>query len=152
MGARMSFQERRALVSLVSSIVISAAYSAYMIQRYPEAGAYSPEVFRFWGSYFLILIPVSIVAKIVIYIAFYIVNAIATREVEDSITDERDKLIELKATRNSLYVFGLGFLLAMGSLVLEMPPSVMFIILICSGIVSEVISDISQFFFYRRGF
>ena len=94
----------------------------------------------------------SIVAKIIIYILFSIVNMIATREEEPSITDERDKLIELKATRNSLYVFGAGFLVAMGSLVMEMPPSAMFIILICAGIVSEMISDLSQFYFYRRGF
>ncbi len=147
----MSFQERRAIVSLISSILITAAYSAYMIQRYPEASPYSIEVFRFWGAFFLILIPVSIVAKIVIYIVFYIVNTIATREEEPSITDERDKLIELKATTRSLYVFMFGFLLAMGSLVVDMQPSVMFIILIGSGIASEMVSDISQFYFYRRG-
>jgi hypothetical protein len=147
----MSYQERRSIVSLISTILITAFYSAYMLQRYPEANAYSPEVFRFWGSFFLILIPVSIVAKIVIAIVFAIANAIATREVESTITDERDKLIELKAARNSLYTFALGFLLAMGSLVIDMPPPVMFVILISAGLVSEMVGDISQFIFYRRG-
>jgi hypothetical protein len=147
----MSFQERRAIVSLISNILITALYCAYMIQRFPEGDAYSVDVFHFWGSFFLILIPVSIVAKIVLFIIFSIINAIATREEESSITDERDKLIELKATMNSLYVFILGFLLAMGSLVVDMPPSVMFIIFICSGVVSGMASDISQFYFYRKG-
>lgn len=32
----MSYQERRAVVSLISTILISAIYSAYMVQRYPE--------------------------------------------------------------------------------------------------------------------
>jgi hypothetical protein len=148
----MSFQERRSLVNLISTILITALYSAYMVQSYPDASPYSPDVFRFWGSFFLILIPVSIVARIVIYIVFYIVNTIATRQEEPTITDERDNLIELKATRYSLYVFGVGVLLAMGSLVIDMPPSVMFIILICAGVVSEMVSEISQFYFYRRGF
>lgn len=148
----MSFQERRSIVNLVSTILITALYSAYMVQRFPEGDAYSPAVFHFWGAFFLILIPVSIVARIIIYIVFYIANTIATKQEEPSITDERDNLIELKATRYSLYVFGVGFLLAMGSLVIDMPPSAMFIILICSGLVSEIVSEVSQFYFYRRGF
>lgn len=148
----MSFQERRSIAALIGTILIPVIYSAYMIPRFPDGNPYSPEVFHFWGTFFLILVPVSVVAKIIIYILFSIVNAITTREEEPSITDERDKLIELRAARNSLYVFGAGFLLAMGSLVMEMPPSTMFIILICAGIVSEMIGDISQFYFYRRGF
>src|SRR5688572_19486673 len=135
----MSYQERRAIVSLFSSILITAIYSAYMYQRYPESSAYSPEVFRFWGKFLLILIPVSIVAKIIIHIAFSIINTVATREEEPSITDERDHLIELKSNRNALYTFSLGFLAAMTSLVLEMPPSTMFIIMIGAGILYEAV-------------
>ena len=82
----MSFQERRAIVSLIGSILITVLYSVYMLQRYPEGDTYSPAVFHFWGSFFLILIPVTIVAKIVIYILFSIANAIATREEEPPIT------------------------------------------------------------------
>lgn len=148
----MSYQERRSLVNLISIILITAVYSAYMIQRYPEGSAYSPEVFHFWGAFFLILIPVSVIARIIIYIIFHIINAIATREEEPPITDERDKLVELKASQNSLYVFMIGFVLAMVALVVGMPPAAMFIILICSGVVSEMVGDISQFYFYRRGF
>lgn len=147
----MSFQERRSMVNLVSTILVTALYSAYMIQRFPQGNAYSPEVFRFWGAFILIFIPVTILTRIVIHILFYIVNTIATREEEPSVTDERDHLIELKATRYSLYVFSFGFVLAMVSLVMEMPPSMMFIILICSGLISEMVSEIAQFYFYRRG-
>ncbi|MBX3082436.1 MAG: hypothetical protein KF716_12440 [Anaerolineae bacterium] len=148
----MSYQEKRALVSLISSILITALYSAYMAQRYPTSDAYSIEVFRFWGAFFLILIVVSIVARIVIYILFSIINTLATREEEPSITDERDRLIELKSNRNALWVFSVGVLIAMGSLVVDMPPSVMFVILIGAGLASDMISELSQFVFYRRGF
>ena len=148
----MSFQERRSLVNLASAVLITVIYAAYVLPRMPEADPYSKEIFHFWGSFFLLLIPVSIVARIVVFIVFYIINTIATREEEPSITDERDKLIELRANRNGFYVFVLGFLIAMASLVMEMPPSTMFIILICSGIASEVISDASEFVYHRRGF
>lgn len=148
----MSFQERRAIVSLISTLVITAGYSAYMLQRYPPVDAYSVEAFRFWGEFFLILIPVTIVARILITIAFSIFNAIATREDEPSVTDERDKLIELKANKNSLYALSIGCMLAMGSLALEMQPPTMFVILLGAGVLSAIISDVSQFYFYRRGF
>ncbi len=148
----MSYQERRSLVNLIGSILVTTLYSAYMIQRYPEAGWYAPEVFHFWGSFFLILIPVTIVARIVIYILFAIISAVTTREEEPAITDERDQLIEIKSQIKSAYVFGIGFVLAMVALVLGMPPAVMFILLLLGGVVSEIISDISQFYFYRRGF
>jgi hypothetical protein len=147
----MSYQEKRSIANIISSILIIAVYSAYMIQRYPEGGAYSTDVFHFWGAFFLILIPVSVVARIIIYIIFHILNAIATREEDVPITDERDRIIELKGTQISLYVFSVGFILAMVSLVLDMPPAAMFIILICSGIASEIVSEAAQFFFYRRG-
>lgn len=148
----MSYQERRAIVSLISTVVITAAYSAYMLERYPEADAYAPEVFRFWGTYFLILIPVAIIARIVITIIFSIINTVATREGEPDVIDERDKLIELRATRNSLYVFSVGIVLAMAALAADQPPALMFVILIVAGVVAEMVSEISQFYFYRRGF
>ena len=147
----MSYQERQSLVSLISTILVFVLYSAFMAQRYPDAGEYSPEVFRFWGAFILILIPVSIVTQIILHIVFSIINAIATREEESLIVDERDKLIELKATRSGLYVFAVGVLLAMGSLVINMPPSAMFIILIIAGMLSSVISDALQLVSYRRG-
>jgi hypothetical protein len=147
----MSYQERRAIVSILSSILISALYTAYMLQRYPDVGPYSPEVFRYWGSFFLILIPVSIVARIIIAIAFAIINAIATRETDPDKTDERDKLIESKATQNAGYIFILGFLLAMGSQAFGMPPAVMFAIFMGSGLLTDIVSEALQFHYYRSG-
>jgi hypothetical protein len=147
----MSIQERQAIVSFLSSIVITAVYAAFMLQRYPQADAYSPEIFRYWGAFFLILIPVTIVARILITIVFSILNTVVTHEPEPAIMDERDKLIALKATRSALVVFVAGFLLAMVSLVADMPPATMFIILIFSGVASGLASDLSEIYFYRRG-
>jgi hypothetical protein len=147
----MSYQERRSIVNLISTVLITILYCAYMVQRYPNVDKYSPEIFRFWGAFFLILIPVSIVTKIIVYIVFTIINAIITREQEMPIADERDKLIETKSNLSSSYVFIVGFLLSMGALVIEMPPTIMFIILLISGLISEMISEVSQFYFYRRG-
>ncbi|MRN52296.1 hypothetical protein [Paenibacillus monticola] len=146
----MSYQEKKNVVSLLSTLLIFGFYCSYVFQVHQESTELIDN-FRFWGASILILIPVSIVVKIIITIVFNIIYRITTNEIEPSFSDELDKLIELKATRNSHYVFILGFLLSMGSLVIEMPPSTMFIILIFSGLVSEVAGVITQLYLYRRG-
>lgn len=148
----MSYQERRALVAMFGTILISGGYAAYMLPRQPSGDAYSPELFRFWGSYFLILIVVSIVVRIFISIAFSIINVIATREKEPGLTDERDHLIELRASRYGLYTFVIGFMVAMASLAMGNPPSTMFLLMLLGGIASELVGHMSEFIFYRRGF
>jgi hypothetical protein len=100
-----------------------------VFQKYQERSLDMTETFKLWGSAILILIPVAVVAKIIIHIVFSIIHKLATNEKEPSFLDELDKLIALKATRNSHYVFVLGFAASMGSLVIDMSPSVMFIIL-----------------------
>jgi hypothetical protein len=147
----MSYQEKKNIVSLTGSLLVFVFYCLYVFDRYPQATQNSTDTFSFWASVILILIPVSIAAKIIISIVFNIIYRITTNEKEPSFADELDKIIELKATRNSHYVFIIGFLLAMGSLVMNMPPYMMFIILIFSGLMSEVVGVITQIYFYRRG-
>ncbi len=148
----MSYNERRAVASLFSTLVISALYFVYVSARFPAGSPYSADVFHFWGTSILILLPVSTAANIAVQIAASIGLSMATNQKETQMLDERDKLIELRATRNALYVFTLGFVLAMGSLVLNWSPSVMFIVLIASGFLAGMIGYISQIYFYRKGF
>jgi hypothetical protein len=149
---KMSFQERRALVDLASTVLINVAYAMYMAPRYPLGDAYAPELFRFWGIFFLILLPVALVAKIVIYIIFSIANTVATKEDEPAVTDERDKIIELRANSNALHVFGVGAMLAFATLALSLPPAAMFITLLGVGVAAEITHALTQFYSYRRGF
>jgi hypothetical protein len=121
-------------------------------QQYLGGSVNLAEDLRFWGIVILIFVPVSVVARIIIEIVFNIVNTIVTKEEEDpSFSDERDKLIELKATRISYGVVGAGFLLSMVSLVMEMPPFVMLNIVFCSFNVAQIVEDLAQLYFYRRG-
>ncbi|MBU2491413.1 MAG: hypothetical protein KJ571_02240 [Bacteroidetes bacterium] len=148
----MSFQEKRNLVSLLSNLLISIIYFVYVIQNYVSGSLTDITDFRFWGAVILILIPVQIVGKIILHIIFTIINKIITNEDEPSFSDELDKLIELKAARNSLILFMIGFVISMASLVIGMPIALMFIILILSLISSEVIWDVSHLYLYRKGF
>jgi hypothetical protein len=148
----MSAHERQAIVSLLTTLLLVVFFAVYVLPRYPAGNPYAPEVFRFWGLVFVVLVPVSIVANIVVSIVFSMAYAMATRQKASSFADERDKFIELQALRNALYAFITGFSLAMGSLAIGMPPSVMFIILMASGYGSGVVGSISKLYLYRKGF
>ena len=147
----MSAHERQAIVSMFTTLLLAVFFVGYLLPRYPAGNPYAPEVFHFWGVAFVILIPVSIVANIAVSIVFSMVYAMATREKASSFADERDKFIELRALRNALFVFITGFSLAMGSLAIGMPPSVMFIILMGSGYGAGLVGSISQLYLYRKG-
>ena len=146
----MTYQEKKSIASLISTILIFGSYCLYMYPRFPDGGLESA-TFRFWGSFVLILFLVSIAAHIIISIIFNIVYRITTGEKEPIFADELDKLIELKANRISFFVFILGFLFAMGALVIFQPSQLMFMILIISGFLSDVTGSITKLYHYRRG-
>ena len=140
----MSFHEKRSILSIISNTLVFVIYAFIVYNRYQGMNfSQESQVFYFWAKAFLILIPITIVTHIVIYIIFHIINSIANKETDPEITDERDKLIELKSLRISHYVFILGFVLAMVSQVIKMPPTAMFVTLFISGFISSVVSEIA---------
>lgn len=148
----MSYQEKRSIMALISNILIFGIYSVYIYHLHLDGDIDLVSNFSHWGLVFVILIPISIIANIIIHIIFHIIIKIANDEDDPGITDERDKMIELRATRNSHYILMIGFLLSMGALAMEMPVYVMFMILIGSGFVSSIADEISKLVYYRRGF
>ena len=147
----MGHQEKQSIVSIIGSVLVIGFYSLYVYRNYIQADMELLNDFQFWGKSFLYLIPVAIVVQIVIHILFAIANRIITQEDLPDITDERDKLIELKSIRISHWIFVLGFTLAMGSLAMGMKPYVMFLTLISSGFISSLASEIAKIIYYRRG-
>ncbi|UTW62774.1 hypothetical protein KFE98_01055 [bacterium SCSIO 12741] len=148
----MTFQEKRTLVTLASSVIIPTLYFSYLFHMHQEGSIDLTNNLRTWGIAILILIPIQIGITILNHIIFYIINRIVTGTMESYDTDERDKRIELIATRNSYIGFMVGYVLAMASLVLGAPNYVMFIVLISSGMFSSVINGLTELYFYRRGF
>lgn len=147
----MGYREKESMVNIFSGILITMVYAWVVYQRHLEGQFDLTEDLNKWGVIFLIFIIVSVVARIIIYIIFHIINAIATREDDIPVEDERDKLIKLKATRNSHYVFSGGFILAIVGLSLGMPVYFIFIVFIISGLLSEIVENGSQIYYYRKG-
>jgi len=147
----MSYQEKRAIIFLICNLLSVGLYSLYLFNRYHDTILSTPNDFSFWGKSFLIFIPVSITVCIIIFIVFSIINKIVTNEDIPVITDELDRLIELKSIRISHWIFILGFLLAMGSQAIGMQPWVMFITLVASGFVASCVAEITKIYLYRKG-
>ncbi len=147
----MSYQEKQNIVNIFSGLLITAIYASMIWKRQLAGNFDLREDFDTWGLIFLIYIGVSIVVRIIIQIIFHIINAIATREEKVPVTDERDKLITLKATRNSYYVFTGGFVLSVISLAIGMPVYGIFIAFVATGLLAEVIDNGSQIYYYRKG-
>ncbi|MFP7471421.1 hypothetical protein [Niallia sp. Man26] len=147
----MTYQEKKSIVSIISSIVIFAAFSFYMSPQYPRGDLIVNETLRFWGTFVLLLTLISIMAHIFISIIFNIVFRITTNEKEPSFEDELDKIIALKANRNSFFIFILGFLFSMTALVLLQLLQVMFIILIAAGFIADMTGSVTKLYHYRKG-
>lgn len=148
----MDIKEKRILVSLLSSVLVILFYAWYVYSRYIADNPAILNDFKFWGTSFIILIPVAIGIQIVIQIIFAIITHILNKGEEiDPIDDERDKLIELKAIKVSHYLFILGFVLAMGALAMGMQPWVMFVVLISSGFTASMVNEILRLYYYRKG-
>lgn len=147
----MGSKEKENIVTLISSVLILGFYSLYVYVYYIKENWELINDFKFWGTTFLIMIPVTIIAQIVIHIIFAIVNKIVTNEDMDEPSDERDQLIELKSIRISHWIFTAGFLLAMSSQAYGMQPWVMFVTLISFGFLSGIISQVAKIYYYNKG-
>ena len=147
----MTYQEKQNVVNIFSALVVTPIYAWLVFQRQQHGQFDLREDFRQWGIVFLIYIGISIVARIIIQIIFHIGNAIATQEEKIPSADERDKLVKLKATRNSYYAFTSGFVVSVIGLALGMPVHWIFIAFVIFGMIAEIIDNGSQIYYYRKG-
>jgi hypothetical protein len=151
----MSFQEKNITVSLVNFSLILGYFLIRLFQMI-QGGSFTPaNVFRLWGIIIALAIVVTIFATILTHIVSAIIHAIKTGEERpdtEDIEDERDQLIDLRGTKITYFVSSIGVLLSMLTFVFGQPPLVMFTLLILSGVVAQIIGDISRLYLYRRGF
>lgn len=164
----MSYQEKKAITSIFTGILVLAAYCIYAFGQY-RSGVVAQGDLKFWATTMLIFIGIGVAASIVIQIIFHILLSISIavkkelkgektddKEIEKSINsemveDEMDKLIDLKSTRVGFVIAGIGFVAALVSLVLNYSPAVMINILYISFALGSVLEGFAQLYFYRRG-
>jgi hypothetical protein len=150
----MSFQEKNVAVSLGSFSLILVIYLIRVFQMILGGSFNQINVFRLWGIIIVLAVVVTIFATILTHIVSAIIQAILSGGKEpkiEDIADERDRLIDLRGTKMTYFVYSLGVFLAMLTFVFGQPPLVMFTLLIFFGVLAQIIGDISRLYLYRRG-
>ena len=162
----MSYQEKRTILSVISCVLLLAAYSIY---AFGKAGTANLDNLAFWAKTMLIFIGIGIVALIIIQIIFHIALSVGMavkqklkdetcddKEIEKSIEqemveDEMGKLIELKANKIGHSFVGFGFLAGLIALVLGASAVVMLNILFFSSGIGSIVEGLVQIRYYRKG-
>lgn len=149
----MSRQETRIVTSMIANSAIFIVYFVIVLGMYQDGRFDGDDAARLVGQSVLILIGAQIVGNIVVAILVAIGRAIVTgKEEEPDITDERDKLIELRALRLSFILFGAAFVGTVTALALGVTYFTAFQMIIVSLAIADFIGNILRLVRYRRGF
>lgn len=153
----MSFKEKSAWISLVSTLLIFGYYFYHVfgLTNLPTEEAKSVIAGLALKAIILIIIVESV---------FHGMLSMTNRKAAERGADERDKSIELQATSYSYWVLTIGVMFCLGRMVIlefnpefsehrsfQMPFLTVHILLF-SFILSEVIRFAGQIVLYRRGF
>jgi len=158
----MSYSSKRNIVSMILGILLIAAYIVYALGGTSPA----PEDLKSWAVAMLVFIGISVVIIIVIQILFHITFAIgiAIKEQESDekkigriisslmLEDEREKLIGLKSSHVGYVCAGLGFIVALVALVLDISILFALHVLFGSFAIGLLIEGGVSVYLYERGF
>ncbi len=151
----MSYHEKNITVSLATFSLILGYFLLRIFQLSRSERFDTDHVFRLWGIIIVLAIVATIVLTILTHIGSTVYEVIKTGDENpkiDDLKDERDELIDLKGTRITYTFHSLGVFVAMLAFVFGQPTLVMFTLLILSGLVAQIVGDISRLALYRRGF
>lgn len=164
----MSYQEKRTLVSVLTGILILAAYCIYTYSKV-SSGAESGSDLKFWAFAMVLFIGIGVIATIIIQIVFHILlsvglaikEQIQTGGVDEDgiekklevemVEDEMDKLIGLKSMRFGFAIAGIGFVSGLLTLLFDYAPAVMLNIMFVSFSLGSILEGIVQIYYYRKG-
>lgn len=134
----MSFREKSLWLMFLSLAIAFGLYFAWIL---PAAG---PDVGPTQIGLFFSVVVFLVLTQIVGHVAIAIVD----RRSEE---DERDRLIELRGTRNGAYVLATGVFFSLGTAV-GTDGNFMFVhVLLGSWVVAQLVETGSQLVLHRRG-
>ena len=150
----MSYQEKNITVSLVNQLLILGFYLVSLYQMFQEGALVPGRVFGLWATVILAAIIANILASILTNIVLTIFEALKSRQYSEPrfIADERDKLIELMGMRSGYVTFSVGVLGAIIAFVVGLPALETINVIVFFAILGQIANDISQIYFYRKGF
>jgi hypothetical protein len=135
-----SFEERSIWIQLTS---VAVGLGAYVI----AAGRMLYDGIDLLAAY-MPLFAIAVVFIVAVNVAGHIAAAIASRPEG---RDERDRLITWRAESNSSWILGVGVIVAIIGLIAPIGEVWIAHLLLLSLFVAEVVKDLNQLVYYRRG-
>ncbi len=160
----MSYQEKRAIVNILTGVLVMASYLIYALNRFHANQADLTDM-KAWAVMMLTFIGIGVVVMIVMQVIFHIAMSVAVavrqrnltdKEIEKAVEaavveDEMDRLIELKAMKAGFAVAGAGFVGALVAVALGCPGGVLLNILFLSFSLGSVAEGALSIYYYRAG-
>ena len=140
---KLSFKEKSIWISLIITILLFGIYFTLAFTVFTNP--YDPSTNLI--GLFVTVITVYIIIQIILQAAIALVH----KKEAESGADERDHLIELKATRISYFILACGVWIAGTGMVILTSQLLMAHIIILFFILAEVVGFSTQLFYYRRG-
>ncbi|HZM94499.1 MAG TPA: hypothetical protein VFB92_13800 [Vicinamibacterales bacterium] len=137
----MSFREKSAWISLMLIVLVFGPYF-WLVGR-----SFAGQTHVHGGTQFALIL-LFVVLEIVLHIAV----AIQSPRDAEAPSDERDNLIDLRATRVAFYVLFGGALISIFTLHFPVNVWTLSQFVLFSIVVAELVKFGSQIVFYRRGF
>lgn len=134
----LSFQEKSLWLMFVSLVGVFGFYFATVLPA--DAADVIPQQ--------MVLFTVAVVVLVIMQILGHIVIAIVDR---NTATDERDRLIGLKGTRNAAYVLATGVFLALCASLVTEGNFVFTHLLLGFWVLAQLVEIGSQLLLYKRG-
>lgn len=135
-----SFQEKSIWISLAT---ISLIFGYYFIRIFQMIAGNEIDAIQS-----IVILITLIVLVIIVEIVFHIIIALRTKP---EAKDERDRLIELKATRNAYFLLVFGIFISIGSIAASVQPFIVAHVIMFFFILSEIAKFLTQLVYYRKG-
>jgi hypothetical protein len=138
----MSFREKSAWVTLVSILLVSVSFFLHA----PDF--FNPDPDRWVLHAAALSIGLFIVIEIVAHVVLFL------RFPKDARTpkDERERLIDLKATRLAAYVYVVGSFVAILGPIHGATGFAVTVFVLLAFVIAEIVNYTARIIFYRRGF
>jgi hypothetical protein len=138
----MSFREKSAWISLVVILVVFGIYFGDLARH-----LLSPvHAHRSYVVFFFLLVPLVVLLEVVLHI----LAAIRAPSDAKAPQDERDRFINLKATRIAFYVLVSGAFVSIGTVHVGAGPGLLANAVLCAIWLAELTRLGSQVYLYRR--
>lgn len=135
----LSFQEKSQWVQFLGTVAVFGFYFATVLPLPIGADVLPHQVALF---------VLAVVALVVTQVIGHVVIAVLDRRPG---TDERDRLIALKGTRNGAYVLATGVFASLCTALISEGNFLFTHVLLAFWVLAQLVETGSQLFFYRRG-